>query len=116
MKKQILKPIYPCGPIKTIDTLRRALGLAEGNDDLLSLCLQSDHLYITWEEPKKNGKGTRPLCKARPPLDAVQSRIKSRLLDRVNFPTYLQGGVRDVKGGVNLDHFGGAKVDQLVKG
>ena len=22
----------------------------------------------------------------------------------------------DVKGGVNLDHFGGAKVDQLVKG
>ena len=23
---------------------------------------------------------------------------------------------KDVKGGVNLDHFGGAKVDQLVKG
>ena len=25
-------------------------------------------------------------------------------------------GVFPVKGGVNLDHFGGAKVDQLVKG
>ena len=24
--------------------------------------------------------------------------------------------IRGVKGGVNLDHFGGAKVDQLVKG
>ena len=24
--------------------------------------------------------------------------------------------MQDVKGGVNLDHFGGAKVDQLVKG
>ena len=24
--------------------------------------------------------------------------------------------VQGVKGGVNLDHFGGAKVDQLVKG
>ena len=30
--------------------------------------------------------------------------------------TRLPVGVTPVKGGVNLDHFGGAKVDQLVKG
>ena len=28
----------------------------------------------------------------------------------------LNVGFKSVKGGVNLDHFGGAKVDQLVKG
>ena len=32
------------------------------------------------------------------------------------FDVILAGDVLDVKGGVNLDHFGGAKVDQLVKG
>ena len=30
--------------------------------------------------------------------------------------TNKQFTLADVKGGVNLDHFGGAKVDQLVKG
>ena len=50
---------------------------------------------MTWEEPKKNGEGTRPLSKALDPLCGVQSMIKGRILDRVVFPPYLQGGVRD---------------------
>ena len=40
-----------------------------------------------------------------------------RLMRRVR-PTIAHVGTPEagVKGGVNLDHFGGAKVDQLVKG
>ena len=33
-----------------------------------------------------------------------------------NHITKLTDAYDAVKGGVNLDHFGGAKVDQLVKG
>ena len=53
-------------------------------------------------------------------------RIRNWLNQSASLRARLQGlpdpgphgllGVPDVKGGVNLDHFGGAKVDQLVKG
>ena len=62
-----------------------------------------------------------------PPPAAVQTHTRSsklyrRLDDFAELPAglFLAGllalGAHYVKGGVNLDHFGGAKVDQLVKG
>ena len=39
-------------------------------------------------------------------FDAIEAEGAKEFLEQL----------RDVKGGVNLDHFGGAKVDQLVKG
>ena len=42
-------------------------------------------------------------------FDKVQYRV-------INWAEYNESLRQRVKGGVNLDHLGGAKVDQLVKG
>ena len=55
-------------------------------------------------------------------LRRIDSERAKQKLDRFRELKDLQAGaavgedVNCVKGGVNLDHFGGAKVDQLVKG
>ena len=45
-----------------------------------------------------------------------ETGVASELKYRENTTTVVGSEGWDVKGGVNLDHFGGAKVDQLVKG
>ena len=46
----------------------------------------------------------------------LNGNVREQQLDRERVPESVGVAFRDVKGGVNLDHFGGAKVDQLVKG
>ena len=56
---------------------------------------------------KRNGTTT---------LFAALNTLDGSVIAECMAPTQPPGMVALVKGGVNLDHFGGAKVDQLVKG
>ncbi len=53
-----------------------------------------------------------------PPTSCLEGRRSIRLSYAPSdwSQRMIQARAASVKGGVNLDHFGGAKVDQLVKG
>lgn len=74
-------------------TLSQVLSFDEGK--LSALANRANNLYrLAKREPKSDGS-YREMFDAREPLKVVQGHIKSRLLGKVNFPTYLQGGIKD---------------------
>lgn len=87
------KPLYRFAPVTKLATLARVLGISQ--EKLLHLCSQADHLYQAREEPKTGGGGFRTIVNAHPSLKLIQGRIKAVFLDRVDYPHYLMGGIRD---------------------
>jgi len=87
-------PYYPCSPIYSLNALSRLLG--EPLDVLTRIAINSDNLYRYVPQKKKDGT-PRPTYDAHEPLKKIQKKIASRILNRIAYPQYLHGGVKDSK-------------------
>lgn len=85
---------YPCSPIYSVSALSKMLGEHPAN--LKRLALKSDVLYRSVPQIKKNGE-LRETFDAYESLKKVQKKIAALILNRVQYPDYLHGGIRDRK-------------------
>ncbi len=92
MTPQALRPSYKLRPIQSLASLAIALGISD--PELANLIRNAPSLYREGKIPK--GDGTpRIYYDALDPLKTVQGRLLRNILDRVTWPPYLFGGVRD---------------------
>lgn len=87
------RPFYKCRPVGSVKALAQALETTE--TVLQELAASPQRYYRVAHEIKKSDGSIRTVFSVELPLKAVQKRIKSRFLDNVYYPAYLQGGVRD---------------------
>jgi hypothetical protein len=91
-----LKPHYPHNPIASIEALATTLGI---HPKLLQdLANKVDDSYTNFTISSKNRKGEekdRNVCDAKYELKKLQKRINSRIFEKVEYPDYLQGGIKD---------------------
>lgn len=86
------KPYYPHQPIGSLATLAKTLGLPP---KLLSdLSRKADVSYTPFNIITKGGK-SRDVFEPKYELKRLQKRINSRLFESVEYPFYLQGGIKD---------------------
>ncbi len=90
MSPQLIRPIYPCEPIKSIPKLALALGISEST--LLEVATRANGMYR--EVPITKGEKTRLTYDALGDLKIIQKRIQQKILARVIFPDYLQGSLK----------------------
>ena len=83
---------YPCSPIYSIKALSLMLG--EQTSDIERVALKSSGLYRSVPQLKKNGE-PRETYDAYEPLKKIQKKIATRILNRISYPHYLHGGIRD---------------------
>lgn len=103
------RPSYPYARIQSIESLRRSI-LFKGSDvELMQIASQSGRFYREFELPKRNGE-MRQVTESLAPLKDVQLGIHSKILKRVAFPNYVQGGVRQRDAITNADCHAGAWV------
>jgi len=85
------KPYYPFRPISTITILAKTLGIHEKL--LLNLANKVDDSYT---EFLINVKGKdRTVYEPKHDLKRLQKRINHRIFEKVQYPPYLQGGIKD---------------------
>lgn len=91
-----LKPHYPYRPIASIEALATTLGI---HPKLLQdLANKIDESYTEFLITSKNRKGElkdRSVCEPKFELKKLQKRINSRIFEKVEYPIYLQGGIKD---------------------
>lgn len=85
-------PRYSCKPIHGIRSLALALGESEAL--LRRIAQKADRMYRYVPQLKKNGE-PRHTWDAHEPLKTVQRKIVDRILSRVEYPSYLHGGIKD---------------------
>lgn len=86
---------YKYKPISSLNALAKALQIP-----LRELVWISDHaeeLYNPGPTQQKNDGTIREVFNAHPKLKDLQDKINQKLLKRVNYPLYLQGGIKDRK-------------------
>jgi len=93
MRANLSRPCFDERPIGSISALARKLGC--NRRDLVRIARRADHLYRPGKPVVKEDGSIRRTYDARPPLKRIQRRILERLLRKVNYPMYLQGGIRD---------------------
>lgn len=99
---------YRAKPIRCLASLARALRTDELS--LLSLAGKANQLYrIAHQVPKDDGS-IRYTYNARKPLKHIHRLIKSEILDRVSFPTYLTGSIKGRDYKTNATFHSGAKI------
>lgn len=87
-----LKPYYPYKPIASIEALATTLGI---HPKLLhDIANKVDSSYTDFLISSKNGK-ERTVSEPKFELKKLQKRINSRIFEKVEYPYYLQGGIRD---------------------
>lgn len=85
------KPYYPFRPISSISILAKTLGIHEKL--LLNLANKVDDSYT---EFLINVKGKdRTVYEPKHDLKRLQKRINHRIFEKVQYPLYLQGGIKD---------------------
>ena len=87
-----LKPFYKHAPIRNLDTLAEVLEVSPAQIE--QLARNADRMYRPVPQRKKDGS-ERMTWDAFRLLKAVHQLIKVRILARVSYPLYLQGGIRD---------------------
>lgn len=85
------KPYYPHVAIASIEKLARTLGLHPNR--LISIASKVDESYTEYQLIDKN----RTVYEPKYELKKIQKRINSRIFEKVEFPTYLQGGIKAEK-------------------
>ena len=88
----MIKPLYPHQRIGTISALCAALNKAE--IQVREVALFPESYYKESQTLKKNGK-KRDIVIVLEPLKGIQTSIKQNLLDKVQMPHYLTGGIRN---------------------
>jgi hypothetical protein len=92
MSLQLLRPSYNLQHIQSLSSLAASLGLSEA--ELAGLIHLAPTLYRQGSKPKEGG-GVRVYYDAYEPLKTVHGRLLHQVLNRVTWPPYLFGGVRD---------------------
>ena len=92
MHPNLLKPFYSHGPIQNLDTLAEVLEIS--CKQLCRLARKANQMYRLVPQQKKDGS-VRKTYDADHALKRVQHLIKTRILSKVRYPLYLQGGIRD---------------------
>jgi len=91
-----LKPYYPHNPIASIEALATTLGI---HPKLLQdLANKIDDSYTGFEIKSKTKDGkikSRDVLEPKHELKKLQKRINSRIFEHVEYPDYLQGGIKD---------------------
>lgn len=90
-----LEPYYPHESIASITALSKHLGVTEKH--LVSVANRANQLYKEGPELKKPDGSLRATHDAKPELKSLHELIKNKLLKKVIFPDYIQGGVSDPK-------------------
>ena len=85
-------PSYSQRRIGTLQALHVALGMPVG--DLPTLAERANDLYRVAKSITKPDGSIRNTYDAREPLKEVHRRIKSQILDHVNYPAYLTGSIK----------------------
>lgn len=85
---------YPYRPIGSIDALSKVLACSK---EQLIVTSQNSDLYYIKNTPiiKTNGE-ERITYNPREPLRSIQKKIVRNILRKVEYPKYLQGGIRDI--------------------
>ncbi|CAK2855665.1 Retron Se72 reverse transcriptase [Vibrio crassostreae] len=87
------KPHYPCRPIGSVDVLANTLGVHIRK--LRSIASKVDSSYTSYElKPHPVTNKVRTVVEPKHELKKIQKKINSRIFLHVNFPEYLQGGIR----------------------
>ncbi|MGR7120853.1 reverse transcriptase family protein [Klebsiella aerogenes] len=85
------KPYYPFRPISSIPTLAKTLGIHE-----VLLVNLSNKIDDSYTEFLINVKGKdRTVYEPKHELKRLQKRINHRIFEKVQYPGYLQGGIKD---------------------
>lgn len=95
------KPCYPHIPIASVDTLARVLGLSPKR--MLAIADKAEQSYSEYQLPNKN----RTVYEPKFELKKIQKRINSKIFEQVDYPAYLQGGI---KAEVKRDYVENAKI------
>jgi hypothetical protein len=104
------KPYYRSKPIASLDALAKTLGVRPSVLTFLSKDTSSH--YISFRLQTSPDK-VRYLNEPKPILKTIQKRINKRIFSNIDFPTYLQGGIRD---DVNpRDYYNNASAHTLAK-
>lgn len=88
------KPYYPHAPIGSVDVLAKTLGIRK--QLLLELSDKISTSYTTFQMQSKSGK-LRIVRDPKYELKKLQKRINSRVFELVEYPPYLQGGIKDIE-------------------
>ncbi len=86
-------PCFKGRPIATLDALARALHVSPRQ--LRWAIGRADALYRPMKPITKPDGSVRQTYDLAAPLKDIQRRINRNIFSRVEFPTYLQGGIRD---------------------
>lgn len=86
------KPYYPHNPIGSVDSLAKTLGCAP--KILRDLTRDTSNSYTCFSISTKKGK-EREVYEPKYELKKLQKKINSRIFEKVIYPTYLQGGIKD---------------------
>jgi len=93
-----LAPHYPHKPIASIEALASTLGIhPKLLQDLAKNVDDSYTDFIIKSINKKGEEKDRNVCEPKHELKKLQKRINSRIFEKVEYPDYLQGGVKDEK-------------------
>jgi hypothetical protein len=89
----MLRPIYPCRPLQSVESLAKALACPEGT--LRSIARRVATLYIgPTPKPKKNGLGYRNVYDTKHPLKPLLKKMNQVFFEAVQYPVYLQGSIK----------------------
>lgn len=104
MSLNLLKPRYFKAPISSVRALSAALGVHESL--LEQLAQRASGMYRRVHIPDSD----RIVWNASPELKRVQERIKTSLLQRVNFPPYLTGSLKGCDYKTNAEIHAGQQI------
>lgn len=86
-------PYYRGRPIGSLAALARMLRIPEVT--LREAARAAPGCYRAYEGAVKRDGSPRVVFSVQQPLKAIQKRIKEQVLDRVHYPAYIQGGIKD---------------------
>lgn len=92
-RSRVNRPCFKGRPITTLDALARALHFSPRQ--LRWAIERADTLYRPTKPIAKSDGSVRQTYDPAAPLKNIQRRINRNIFNRVMFPTYLQGGIRD---------------------
>ncbi|SOC04520.1 reverse transcriptase (RNA-dependent DNA polymerase) [Alloalcanivorax xenomutans] len=88
------KPYYPHNGISSIQSLAKTLGIHPSL--LVDIASKTTDSYTEFQITSKNGK-IRTVYDPKYELKRIQKNINQKILEKVEYPTYLQGGIRDLE-------------------
>lgn len=87
------KPFYSFPGIGSIEALAKALDVHPVL--LVDIAKKVNKSYTFFNIPKKNNTGVRTVAEPKHELKRLQKKINTRIFELVDYPSYLQGGIKD---------------------